>query len=291
MLHSPLRHKFEPEQLSPVDGKPSSYNHLRDPAQGNPKGKLTIATLAKDRGQQLSAPKSHRFDPEVSSLILESPTQSDSGNDGESGVEGGRSPELIQRSSSSLRAQAQRAPEPKWEMVEPSSSASQQAPSTASSSTSSRKDFASSSASTAETNPSSQSSVHDDIDPAAAAEPEKKDGHHEDDEDDDDIIITKDMNPVEASIARQISLSRQQRRMLKPLHTGRGASRAARKNGPPSKSKQQQQPSPVQLNLVPKIAMAETRSSTPTLVENRAQLYPQLPQHRKSERVVLEEAA
>lgn len=291
MLHSPLRHRFDAEQPSP-DDKRSSYNHLRDPAQGNPKGKLTIATLAKKR-EQFSAPKPHRFDPEVSSLILESPTDSDTDpGDGKSDV---KSPELIQPDP--FRGQVQQVPEPKWEIINPASSASQQAPSTASSSVSSQKEFPSSSASSAKTNttlPSAQSSVHDDSD-RSHVDPDNE----EDDAVDDDILITKDMSPVEASIARQISISRQQRKMLRPLHTGRSNPRL---RDTPSRSgmnaaatiagvaKSPSKQSPVQVTLIPKITMAETKSSTPTLIASEVRLDAQLPQNRKSERVVLEAA-
>ncbi len=328
MLHSPLSQTFDSplpikEQASSPNDKPSSYNHLRDPVKGNAKGKITIATLAKTRGQQ-TAPKGIRFDPEVSSLVLESPTESEGGWTGSE-----KSPELIQ--AEPIQSSVQRAPEPKWEMVSPSS-VSQQAPSsTAPSSLSSRKgspSVSSASAKTSTTLPLSQSSVHDDLDPpserptptsttstpttAAAGTAATND----DNDDDDDIVITSDMNPVEVSIARQISLSRQQRRMLRPLQTGgRSTPRPPRDNpsragsittspktggggggggggGNSSPSSKQQQ----QGSAAPPLArtgtgrserLAETKSSTPTLIVPPDS---QLSQNRKSERVILEAA-
>ncbi|RYP35621.1 hypothetical protein DL767_003733 [Monosporascus sp. MG133] len=254
-------------ERTPPSGQQSSYNHLRDPVKEDARGRLTIATLAKGR-EQHSAQRPFRFDPEVSSHILESPTdhKEDDGNL--------KSPEVIRLDPSLSRAQ--QAPEPKWQMMtSPSLPLPQQAPSAASLGASSWKRSPSSASSSQTANstlPSSQSSMHDEVDPS--------DAH-------DSIPITSDMNPVEASIARQISVSRQQRKLLKPLQVGRSASRQ-RDNAPKiSSDESSSKHGPeARVGTAPKVAMAETKSSVPTLVVPREQL----PQNRKSETVVLEAA-
>jgi hypothetical protein len=95
----------------------------------------------------------------------------------------------------------------------------------------------------------------------------------------DNINISRD--PVEISIARQISISRQQRKMLQPLQTSFTSAKprmSPAKGSPP----------------VPRIAigknerLAETKTSTPTLVTPDETFETQLLQHRKSERIVVE---
>ncbi|KAJ9138891.1 hypothetical protein NKR23_g8163 [Pleurostoma richardsiae] len=143
--------------------------------------------------------------------------------------------------------------EPQWQMVSPPASA---APSTtvSNASSSTPKKSAPSSASSAQT-PATQPSV--DID-----EPD-----------------TALKTAVEVSIARQISISRQQRQLLRPLQTSlsqrgpRGASPGA--TGP---------------KLGRNERLNETKYSTPTLVVPQETLDSQLAQHRRSERVVLEAA-
>lgn len=76
----------------------------------------------------------------------------------------------------------------------------------------------------------------------------------------DDNEFTTNQDPVEISIARQISVSREQRRMLKPL----------------------------QMHPIEGRRIAETKSSTPRLVNPSEDASSPLAMHRKSSRVVLE---
>ncbi|KAI0843174.1 hypothetical protein F5Y06DRAFT_82717 [Hypoxylon sp. FL0890] len=162
------------------------------------------------------------------------------------------SPEFEVVKSESIRPPASYMQEPKWQMMTPPT----HTPSTESSSlVSDRKQPPSSPASSTHSSKTS---------------------------DDEDAILenSSKMNPVELSIARQISISRQQRKMLRPLQTT-----SSRPQRSPSK------PTPV-----PKIAMgkderlAETKTKTPTLItpEDATNSYRGL--YRKSERVVLDEA-
>jgi hypothetical protein len=89
-------------------------------------------------------------------------------------------------------------------------------------------------------------------------------------------------NAVEISIARQISVSHQQRKMLHPLKSN--PSLRHRGNGSPS--------GPGYIAIEKDERLAETKSSTPTLVHPRELTHsPDAYQmHRKSERVILEES-
>ncbi|OTB06371.1 hypothetical protein M426DRAFT_21156 [Hypoxylon sp. CI-4A] len=192
--------------------------------------------------EQHPAPREFQFSPDSSNLILESPTDVSS-------------PEFEVVKSESFRSKASYMKEPKWEMV----SQPQTTPSTASSSAPSDRKPPTSSPATSTSNLSHISQDMDDL-----------------------LEDTSNMNPVELSIARQISISRQQRKMLKPLQTSFSVPRT--------------QKSPSKLAPVPRIAMgkderlAETKSSTPTLVTPEETINPNLAQHRKSERVILERA-
>ncbi|RYP72698.1 hypothetical protein DL771_004034 [Monosporascus sp. 5C6A] len=269
-FRSPSNPTFDPIPIhgqTPPSRQQSSYNHLRDPVKEDARSRLTIATLAKGREQRISQ-RPFRLDPEVSSHILESPT-GDEEDDGNL-----KSPEVIRLDPPLSRAQE--AAEPKWQMMTSSPlPLPQQTPSAASSGASSRKRSPSSASSSQTANStllSSQSSIQDEVDPFDA---------------DDSIPITSDMNPVEASIARQISISRLQRKLLKPLQAGRSASRQ-RDNAPKISSDDPSSKHGPEacVDAAPKVAMAETKSSVPTLVVPRDQP----PQNRNSERVVLEAA-
>ncbi|KAI1093634.1 hypothetical protein F5B19DRAFT_449141 [Rostrohypoxylon terebratum] len=212
------------------------HNYLKEsPSRPYPKGKLTIATLARAR-EHNAAPKEFQFSPDSSNLVLESPSEMSS-------------PELEVVKPGSIRPRASYMQEPKWQMITPQ----QQTPSTATSSLSSDR----------KPPPSS---------PATSADSK--------DDEDDLLENSSNMNPVELSIARQISISRQQRKMLKPLQT------ATRSQRSPSK--------PVPM---PKIAMAqnerlaETNTKTPILITpEETPSQSNVAAHRKSERVVLEGA-
>lgn len=192
--------------------------------------------------EQQAATRDAQFSPDQSHLILESPSDISS-------------PELEIVRTQSVRPRASFMQEPKWQMVTPPT----HTPSTtASSLTSDRK-----------LSPSSPtSSTHSNLSQAS--------------QDDDPLENSANMNPVELSIARQISVSRQQRKMLKPLQTAFSTSPRPRA-------------SPLKSNPVPKIAMgknerlAETKAATPTLVVP-GETNESMAQHRKSERIVLEGA-
>ncbi|KAF4449950.1 hypothetical protein F53441_6869 [Fusarium austroafricanum] len=90
-------------------------------------------------------------------------------------------------------------------------------------------------------------------------------------------------NAVEISIARQISVSHQQRKMLHPLKSNPSLRHRSNGNGSPS--------GPGYIPIEKGERLAETRSSTPVLVHPRELTHsPDAYQmHRKSERVILEE--
>ncbi|KAI2618850.1 hypothetical protein GGR54DRAFT_640390 [Hypoxylon sp. NC1633] len=216
--------------------------HEGHSVHSNQKGKLTIATLERAR-EHSALSREHQFSPDSSNLVLESPSDLSS-------------PEFEVFRSASLRPRASYLQEPKWQMITPA----QHTPSTAtSSSTSDRKPSPSSPASSAHSNLTKTSEEVDDL-----------------------LENASNMNPVELSIARQISISRQQRRMLKPLQTG---SSAAKTRANPSKHS----PSP-RIAMGKNERLAETKSSTPTLIIPEEMEDARFAQHRKSERVVLEGA-
>ncbi|KAI1647970.1 uncharacterized protein F4817DRAFT_88282 [Daldinia loculata] len=241
-LRSPLRENFDHttyQRKKPSNDEPNSHVRKGPSVHRYPQDKLTIATLARAREQQAAA-REHQFSSETSSLILDSPTDS-------------LSPEFEIVKSEPLRPKASYMQEPKWQMITPPNPTP---PTTSSSSTSDKKPLTS---------------------PASSAHSHLSQISQDDDDDDDDIIDSSNMNPVELSIARQISISRQQRKMLRPLNKV-----SFRKQPPP----------------VPKIAIAqneriaETKTATPTLIipEEEPTAQSPLAYHRKSERVVLDRA-
>ncbi|KAF4826391.1 hypothetical protein K4K49_004590 [Colletotrichum sp. SAR 10_70] len=138
--------------------------------------------------------------------------------------------------------------EPAWQMITPSDST---APSSAAPSAKDRSPASVSSAHTHVTKPSLDESEPDDALKAA----------------------------VEISIARQISISRSQRRMLRPLKT------PALPSGSPSMR------SPVSVNTVTigrNERLSSTKSSTPTLISPGETFEQQIAQNRKSERIIVE---
>ncbi|KAK8060409.1 hypothetical protein PG996_010339 [Apiospora saccharicola] len=271
MLHSPMKATFD-------DLRP--YNHLKDHPKGQMnKGKMTIATLARSREQSVS-----KFNADESSLILESPTAMD--EEGFSPKDGTSSPAVIR--STSVKPQIH---EPKWQMINASS---QQLPmSGASSITSSRKRSPSSisSAQTHITKPSVDSDTLGELTHTTSNTTTAPRSSSE--EKPVPAASVTGMTAVEQSIARQISVSREQRRMLKPLQTtfGSGPRPQPRRGSGPGSGKVPLHISPLP---TPKIAMgqnerlAETKMLTPTLVTPRETNDTKLAEHRKSERIVLE---
>lgn len=258
------------------------YNHLKDLPKGQmDKGKMTIATLARSR--EHSVPKFHA---DESSLILESPTEMD--EEGFSPKDGTSSPKVIR--SASVKPQIH---EPKWQMINASS---QQLPmSGASSITSSRKRSPSSisSAQTHITKPSVDSDTLKDLVPTTSNATTAPRSSSEEKQTSPAHAPVAGMTAVEQSIARQISVSREQRRMLKPLQTtfGSGPRPQPRRGSGPGSGKVPLHISPLP---TPKIAMghnerlAETKLVTPTLVTPQETDETKLAEHRRSERIVLE---
>jgi hypothetical protein len=99
-------------------------------------------------------------------------------------------------------------------------------------------------------------------------------------------------NAVEVSIARQISISRQQRQLLRPLQTRRGGSPSAERSASvsPLGVKVVKSPTPSR-RLGTEQEIKETKSSTPTLIHPReSPVNPaHLAQNRKSSWAVVEE--
>lgn len=102
-------------------------------------------------------------------------------------------------------------------------------------------------------------------------------------------------NAVEVSIARQISISRQQRNLLRPLNTRRGTETKSLAPNSTGSSMLGDSRSPIGVTVVKAPSpsrlgkdepIKETKSSTPTLVHRRGS--PVDPQNRKSSWVVLE---
>ncbi|KAI0013122.1 hypothetical protein F4779DRAFT_642482 [Xylariaceae sp. FL0662B] len=255
-FESSVSHRRRPSDIS--------HNRTKSSSAQKGKGKLTIATQAKS-GERQSPVRTPQFSPDQSSLILESPAESDFSY----------SPEIEIVRSVSVRPSQQYTPEPKWQMVTPPPQPPpqpqpQRTPSSAASSATSGQRHRSLS-------PTSSTNTH-------ITQPPPQDI--------DDILMETggNRNPVEISIARQISISRQQRNMLKPLHTNAAAAAATTPKTPrasPAKTSPGPDPSPVRI--------AATKTATPTFVvppEPRETIVSphKLAQHRKSERVVLDRA-
>ncbi|KXJ95374.1 hypothetical protein Micbo1qcDRAFT_192416 [Microdochium bolleyi] len=209
-LPSPTRANFDQKtsESKLVIAEPSptpSYNHLRDSPQ---KGKLTIASLARARGDQRHPPRASYFagggEP---SPIIESPMELDSP---------GAAPSDLKASNQTPKQTIYESPPRQIPVVReqqasptavfraPAASTSSSSLISASVSTSSAKHMANSSTSSALTyrTLNSQISLYTDTDV----------------DETDPVMIGggRDMTPAEVSIARQISVSRQQRQLLQP---------------------------------------------------------------------------
>ncbi|KAI1277475.1 hypothetical protein F5Y07DRAFT_398400 [Xylaria sp. FL0933] len=277
LLPSPSKATFDhttPHYRRPSAEETSASKNPRHPSHHHhhhEKPGIAITTHP-DIVERETTPSPPRFSNDQSNLILDSPSEIDSDDD-----------EDVVRTSAWKPATYQPPPEPKWQMISPA----QKTPSTASSHASSsyyRK-----------RSPSLASSSHTHLTRAS--------------EDSDDASAylktgtnsngTK-MTPVEISIARQISVSRQQRKLLQPLHTGMPPppppsvlpSSSGRRPSHPS-------PSPARTSPMAGVAVgesgriAETKTSTPTLVHPPELADPHhttLAQYRRSERIVLEDA-
>ncbi|KAK8080642.1 hypothetical protein PG997_008460 [Apiospora hydei] len=256
------------------------------------RGKMTIATLARSREQSVP-----RFNADESSLILESPTEMDEEGFSSTEKEAASSPPPPIIRSTSVKPKLH---EPKWQMM---SSPSQQLPmSGASSITSSRKRSPSSisSAQTHITKPSVDSETLRDLTPTTSntTSTTRSSEERQHQQQMASPAGSAGMSAVELSIARQISVSREQRRMLKPLQTtfGSGPRPPHRRGSGPGSSGGAGGKLPLHISPLPtpKIAMgqnerlAETKLLTPTLVTPQETEETKLLEHRKSERIVLE---
>ncbi|KAI8635284.1 hypothetical protein F5Y19DRAFT_6645 [Xylariaceae sp. FL1651] len=242
-----------------VDETPAS-NHPRRPSHPHEQCKAASA-MASKAIVQVEVSRVPHFSNDQSNLVLDSPT------------------EIEPVTYDAVKTQPLKPaahhlpPEPKWQMISPS----QKTPSTASSSTSSYRKRSPSLASSSRTQTTQYSQDFDE--PSSYPENTPNSG----------LKLT----PVEISIARQISMSREQRKLLQPLRTGLSPSPSASPGGSkPSRG------SPARTSPMAGVAMGqnerlvETKTSTPTLVHPPETLDPQLllAQHRKSEWIVLEGA-
>ncbi|KAI0972750.1 hypothetical protein F4678DRAFT_471699 [Xylaria arbuscula] len=262
-LPSPSKATFDHTTLGhqrPSIEETSSLKHPRHPSPLPPHHErpgiaITTHSNVVERERTPSPP---RFSNDQSNLILDSPGETESEN------------EATTTRNAWKPTAYHPPPEPKWQMISPS----QKTPSTASSHASSYR----------KRSPSLASSSHTHLTRAS------------EDSDDASAYLKggAKMTPVEISIARQISVSRQQRKLLQPLHTGMPPLPppppvAARR---PSHATSPARTSPMAAVAVSESGrIAETKTSTPTLVHPPNLLDPQqFAQHRRSERIVLEDA-
>ncbi|KAI0103144.1 hypothetical protein GGR51DRAFT_255974 [Nemania sp. FL0031] len=269
LLPSPSRATFDktPSYQRPLVEEASNSNHPRHPRHHSPHHQekpSVMVTAHSDPVRQEARPLVSRFNNDQSNLILESPVDME------------MEPETHEAVTWQVWKPSphQLPPEPKWQMISPS----QKTPSTASSNTSSYRKRSPSLASSARTQTTQMTEDFDDASYPDSIGSSSSNGHMK-------------MTPVEISIARQISVSRQQRKLLQPLQTRIGAGAAPS----PSPNRKPSHTSPVRM---PAVAVgengriAETKTSTPTLVHPPELLDPHLAiaQHRRSERIVLEDA-
>ncbi|KAI8946909.1 hypothetical protein F4801DRAFT_582938 [Xylaria longipes] len=278
LLPSPSRATFNrktPSPRRPSVVETSSLKHSRRPSHPHHEKPGIAVTTDVSTTERESSPSPRQFSNDQSNLILDSPTDIEI----EDHAAHAATPWQTWKPTN-----YQPPPEPKWQMISPS----QKTPSTASSYASSQRKRSPSLASSSRTHVTQLS------------------------EDFDDHADGKTMTPVEISIARQISISRQQRNMLlQPLRTGNAmppppppplplpsvsvspSSGSGRKQSTLS-SPASRMPPPAVVPAGEPGRIAETKTATPTLVHPPDLLDPhnivQLAQHRRSERIVLEDA-
>ncbi|KAI0200358.1 hypothetical protein F4808DRAFT_168331 [Astrocystis sublimbata] len=291
LLPSPSRATFDrktpsPQRPSPKRPSPKRLQSVKEasglqttsrPSPHPEAPGIAVTTDSYVTERESSPPSRQRkFSNDQSNLILDdSPSDDD--------------PESVSSSVPAWKPPNYQPPEPKWQMISPA----QKTPPTASSSASSQRKRSPSLASSSHTHITQPSEERDDI------------GLHSD---------GRAMTPVEISIARQISMSRQQRKLLlQPLRTGgpiippptiplpsvcespsnirkqsvTGHAHAA-SPGPSSASRKPSSSASSPARIV------ETKMSTPTLVHPPNLLNPNdmvmQAQYRRSERIVLEDA-
>lgn len=243
---SPTRAAFEARKDSPTAKAP----HAKTLTVPNP-FETSLQATSKPGKRELDpiypTDTGFRFGPDEPEMILGSPTDMDAPK------------ELI-----IARPFMPTLHEPQWQMINPSPvSTSPETPSVQSSTTSGGRRRSPSSASTATTR------TH-------ATRPSSE-------LDDADVAF---QSAVEVSIARQISISRQQRQLLRPLQARRVGARASTN---PLGSNPVNAPSPTR-RLTDEELIKETKMSMPTLVIPRTDPvnHAHLAQNRKSSRAVVE---
>lgn len=217
---------------------------------------MNPSTTPKDEITRQEVSRQSQFNLDQSSLILDSPTSISS-----------EDTEVIHAQSIAVKPTI---PEPKWQIISPPSSVTSSTPS--STNTSASASTADNSNSTTRTS----DMVANKISRKPSAPSIKTHVSQPSVEIDEADSALK--AAVEISIARQISISRQQRHLLRPLQTTKGGSIKGRVS--PSRS-------PISLNRNEKLS--ETKNSTPTLVHPEETFDSQLQaRNRKSERIVLD---
>ncbi|KAI0459266.1 hypothetical protein F5B21DRAFT_295084 [Xylaria acuta] len=314
LLPSPSRatfHRKTPSPQRPSVVETSGLKHSRRPSPHHhhhdhyEKPGIAVTTDSHTTERESLSPSPRQFSNDQSNLILNSPTDTQL-EDNDAAI-----PWQAWKSTSH-----QPPPEPKWQMISPS----QKTPSTASSYASSHRKRSPSLASSSRTHITQPS---DDLDDVVVVSQSQSQQQHPDSK-----MMKMKMTPVEISIARQISLSRQQRNMLlQPLRTGgnhppiipppppphlRPSVSVSPDSGRKQSSTSSHAPSPASSSSSPSSRtlppggvvvvpvgepgrIAETKTSTPTLVHPPDLLDPHnnvalLAQHRRSERIVLEDA-
>ncbi|KAL8371948.1 hypothetical protein RB595_001655 [Gaeumannomyces hyphopodioides] len=266
----PTPPQSRPERLVvPAPMSPTRMRSNTSPANLPSPMQSTFGSDALSRGQAVAAPappsralpvtsKVMYFEPGQSSLVLDSPTSLDD--------DANLSPRPITQSQP-LRPNLA---EPQWQIITPPVSA---APSSTSSSSTGSGGAA------RKRSPSVASSVRTNI-TKPSLEIEESDSALK--------------AAVEISIARQISVSRQQRNLLLPLHTGPGSIRQGAGGGPIRSASPHEggvgsaSGSPVKLGKNERLV--ESVASTPTLIRPPHTPDSELLNYRKSSRVVLEAA-
>ncbi|KAL8285535.1 hypothetical protein RB597_002551 [Gaeumannomyces tritici] len=263
----PTPPQSRPERLAAqAPMSPSRMRSNTSPANLPSPMQSTFGSDALPRGQAVAAPeppsrafpatsKVIYFEPGQSSLVLESPTSLDDDAN------------LSPRPITQVQPLRPNLAEPQWQMITPPMSA---APSSTSSSSTG------SSGAARKRSPSVASSVRTNITKPSL----------EIEESDHALKAA-----VEISIARQISVSRQQRNLLLPLHTGPGSVRQGAGGGSIGSASPHEgsaSDSPVKLGRNERLI--DSVASTPTLIQPPHTPDSELLNYRKSSRVVLEAA-
>ncbi|KAH7035583.1 uncharacterized protein B0I36DRAFT_382261 [Microdochium trichocladiopsis] len=272
-LPSPTKTTFDqpPSELkgAGTEGAPTlTYNHLRDTPQN---GKLTIASLARARGDHRHPPRTSYFVGEPSP-IMESPMEMETPTGQAGSKSGGQvpKPSAYELSRQMAAAQAQTTP---TAAIKAHAASASTASLTSASASSAGGHAANSSISSAQTyrTLNSQISLYTDTDV----------------DETDPMVIGggREMTPAEVSIARQISLSRQQRKKFQPtLTVASTQNKVGRTSSKPR----------IQTDQIESARMVTPKTATPTLVVPEDPLHSPyatplgVARSRKSERIIID---